>query len=258
MSQASGPHRVPARRPEVSTGTRCNLPKGGTVTRAGGSSCADSRVRVALGARQSGSCGDRDGRPAMAPHEIIPAVPGRGVSVRRHGGFTIVSITGGLDAGTVPVLRERVHDLLLPHESQIVIDLSEAPHCDQSGLAMLIGVGRRASMLGGTMRLVAPPPLVAEALCRTGLRSRFTIFASLPEALSAPPALRLGSGPAPAPLPADMHAVALSWRTSAPRRSHEGAPVVRRSVSEMAATMVAPSTTRPSESWRRLLVSTAC
>ncbi len=105
-----------------------------------------------------------------------------------------MSITGGLDAGTVPVLRERVHDLLLPHESQIVIDLSEAARCDQSGLALLIGVGRRASLLGGALRLVAPPPLVAEALCRTGLRSRFTIFGSLPEALSAPPALLPGSG----------------------------------------------------------------
>jgi anti-anti-sigma factor len=194
----------------------------------------------------------------VAPHETDPAVPGPALSVRRQGRFTIVSITGGLDAGTVPVLRERVHDLLLPRESQIVIDLSETPRCDQSGLALLIGVGRRAGPLGQALRIVAPPALVADALCRTGLRSRFTFFASLPEALSPQPASRPGSGQDPATSPVGRHAVALSWRDSAPRRSHEGAPVVRRSVSEMVPTMVAPSTTRPPESWRRLLVSSAC
>jgi anti-anti-sigma factor len=85
-----------------------------------------------------------------------------------------------------PGLRERLIDLLRPHPGQIVIDLSGASFCDASGLAVLVGVSRRAAPLGGALRLAAPAPLLAELLRLTGLHLRFEIFATVPEAIHAP------------------------------------------------------------------------
>jgi hypothetical protein len=51
-----------------------------------------------------------------------------------------------------------------------VIDLSKVSHCDTSGLAVLIGTGRRARLLGGFLRLAAVSPQVDQGLHVTGLR----------------------------------------------------------------------------------------
>ena len=48
-----------------------------------------------------------------------------------------------------------------------VIDLSKVSHCDASGLAVLIGTGRRARLLGGFLRLAAVSPQVDQGLHRT-------------------------------------------------------------------------------------------
>ena len=122
----------------------------------------------------------------MAPHEIDHVVSSPALSVRRHDGYTIVAISGELDIASVPALRERLLGLLRPDASRIVIDLSGVTFSDASGLAMLVGVGRRADLLDGVLRLAAPTPLVVTVLRLTGLDSRFEIFATVAEATGAP------------------------------------------------------------------------
>jgi anti-anti-sigma factor len=56
------------------------------------------------------------------------------------------------------VLREHLLGLLRPGASRLVIDLSGVTFCDASGLAVLVGVARRAGLLGGVLRLAAPAP----------------------------------------------------------------------------------------------------
>ncbi len=121
-----------------------------------------------------------------APHEIDQFLPDPALSVRSQDGYTVVTISGELDIASAPVLRERLLDLLRPGASRIVIELSGVTFCDASGLAVLVGASRRASLLGGVLRLAAPAPLVAAVLRLTGLDSRFEIFASAPEAIGAP------------------------------------------------------------------------
>lgn len=158
----------------------------GNVGQARGSSRADSHVSAAQGARRTGSARNRDGRPTMAPHEIDQFLPGPALSVRSQDGYIVVTISGELDIASAPVLRERFLGLLRPGASRIVIDLSGVTFCDASGLAVLVGAGRRAGQLGGVLRLAAPAPLVAAVLRLTGLDSRFEIFATAPEAIGAP------------------------------------------------------------------------
>lgn len=122
----------------------------------------------------------------MAPHEndYYPYAPG--LSVSSQDGYTVATIGGDLDIARVPVLREQLLGVLGPHASWIVIGLSGVTFCDASGLAVLVGVGRRARLLGGDLRLVAPAPSVATVLRLTGLDMHFQIFATVPVAVHAP------------------------------------------------------------------------
>jgi anti-sigma B factor antagonist len=74
------------------------------------------------------------------------------------GGITIAELSGELDLACALALREQLAGLLRAGCSRLVIDLSKVSHCDASGLAVLIGTGRRARLLGGFLRLAAVSP----------------------------------------------------------------------------------------------------
>jgi anti-anti-sigma factor len=109
----------------------------------------------------------------MTPHD---SHQGLTLSVRSQDGYTIATIGGDLDIARVPALREQLFGLLGPDANQLVVVLSDVTFCDSSGLAVLIGARRRAWVLGGVLRLVAPAPSVAAALRLTGLDLQFEIF----------------------------------------------------------------------------------
>jgi len=141
----------------------------------------------------------------MAPHVIDHVPPAPVLSVCRKDGYTIMTISGEIDIARAPVLREQLLGLLRPGANRLVVDLSGVTFCDASGLAVLVGVARRAGLLGGVLRLAAPAPLMSTILHLTGLDSRFEIFAAVPEAIGAPahPGVRdAGVFPARASLPA--------------------------------------------------------
>lgn len=122
----------------------------------------------------------------MAPHEIDHDLHAPALSISSQDGYTVATISGDLDFACVPVLREQLLGVLGPRASRIVIDLSGVTFCDASGLALLVGVGRRARLLDGVLRLAAPAPPVATVLRLTGLDLHFQTFATLPAAIRAP------------------------------------------------------------------------
>jgi anti-sigma B factor antagonist len=105
-------------------------------------------------------------------------------SVRVRDGFTIAALIGDLDVASAPVLREQLLGVLRAHASQIVVDLSKVSYCDASGLAVLVGTARRAGLLGGVLRLVAPAPAVAAAMHLTGLDRQLDIFPTVAAAIT--------------------------------------------------------------------------
>ena len=94
----------------------------------------------------------------MMPHEINVAHHGDTLSARGGDGFTVVTIRGELGIAAVPALREQLLVLLASGADRIVVDLSRVTFCDSSGLAVLVGAGRRAGLLGGVLRLAAAAP----------------------------------------------------------------------------------------------------
>jgi anti-anti-sigma factor len=118
--------------------------------------------------------------------------PGLDVSVRTAGDVTIAELAGELDMASAPALREQLLGLLRPGSSQLVVDLSKVSFCDASGLAVLVGTGRRATLLGGYLRLAAVSPMVGEALQITGLHRNLAAFPTAQAAVTGPPAAQRG------------------------------------------------------------------
>ncbi len=95
-------------------------------------------------------------------------------------------MSGELDIACAPALREQLLGLLRPGSSRLVIDLSKVSHCDAPGLAVLIGTGRRAKLLGGFLRLAAVSPQVDQGLHITGLRPHLGVFPTVQAATASP------------------------------------------------------------------------
>jgi hypothetical protein len=59
-------------------------------------------------------------------------------------------------------------------------------YADASGLAVLVGTGRRAGLFGGFLRLAAPAPAVARVMRVTGLHRQLDVFPTVQAAITSP------------------------------------------------------------------------
>jgi anti-anti-sigma factor len=117
-----------------------------------------------------------------------------------RGGYAIAALSGDLGIASAPALREQLRSMLRA-ASQLIIDLSAVEHADASGLAVLVGSGRRARLLGGSLRLAAPSPEVARVLSATGINQHLDIFPTVRAAITGQPRLPEAIFP-PATVPA--------------------------------------------------------
>ena len=100
-----------------------------------------------------------------------------------RGGYVIAALRGELGIASASALREQLRSLLRA-ASQLIIDLSAVEQADASGLAVLVGSGHRARLLGGSLRLAAPSPEVARVLAATGMDRHLDVFATLQAAMA--------------------------------------------------------------------------
>ena len=110
------------------------------------------------------------------------------ISRTNRGGYVIATLSGNLGIASAPALREQILGLLRA-ASHLIIDLSAVEHADANGLAALVGSGRRARLLGGSLRLAAPSPEVARVLSATGINRHLDIFPTIRAAITGQPRL---------------------------------------------------------------------
>jgi anti-anti-sigma factor len=115
--------------------------------------------------------------------------PSLDISTRTVDGITIAELAGELDLASAPALREQLLSLLRPGSSRLLIDLSRVSLCDTSGLAVLVGISRRARLLGGFLRLAAVSPQADQVLHITGLHRYLPVSPELEHPLTGPGAL---------------------------------------------------------------------
>lgn len=116
-------------------------------------------------------------------HSVAHEASLRFTSPTDRGGYAIAALTGDLGIASAPALREQLRSLLRA-ASQLIIDLSAVEHVDASGLAVLVGSGHRARLLGGSLRLAAPSPEVARVLSATGINQHLDIFPTVRAAIT--------------------------------------------------------------------------
>jgi anti-anti-sigma factor len=117
-----------------------------------------------------------------AAHDASPSF----YSPRDRGGYVIAALRGELGVASAPALREHLLNLLRA-ASHLIIDLSAVDRADASGLAVLVSSGRRARLLGGSLRLAAPSPEAARVLSATGLNQHLDIYPTVRAATTGQP-----------------------------------------------------------------------
>ncbi|GAA3611469.1 hypothetical protein GCM10022419_115620 [Nonomuraea rosea] len=90
---------------------------------------------------------------------------------------TTVHLSGEIDIFVSKALRRRLLDTLRHSTNLLILDLSQVSFCDSSGLAVLVGIQRRARARGITLALANPGPYTAHILHITGLDRSLQIMA---------------------------------------------------------------------------------
>ena len=98
---------------------------------------------------------------------------------RRLGDHTVIALHGELDIATTAAIRDQMLRILGDTTTPVIIDLSGVVFCDASGLALLVGIQRRARLHGLLVSLVSPQPRVMRLLRITGLDRGFAVHPSL-------------------------------------------------------------------------------
>jgi anti-sigma B factor antagonist len=105
--------------------------------------------------------------------------------VEQMDGCAVVRAGGEIDAHTVHTFHGIVTQAA-SLASHVIIDLDHVTFVESSGLGGLIAARNSARERGGSLSLVAPPPMVRRLLGATQLHDIFAIYDSLDEAINAP------------------------------------------------------------------------
>jgi anti-sigma B factor antagonist len=105
------------------------------------------------------------------------------ISIGRHGGACVVTLTGEVDVYTAPALRARLIEAAESECSAIVVDMSGVDFIDSSGLGVLVSVLKRVREQGSTMSIVSDREVILKVFRITGLDRVFPIVPTLAEAV---------------------------------------------------------------------------
>ena len=106
------------------------------------------------------------------------------VIVHEDTDHTVVVPQGRIYFDTFEPLRDALLVLASRERPRIVLDLSQVPICDSSGLNLFAQAHRLASRHGGWLRLVAPQAGVRRVLDATNLTRLLRIYDTVEAALA--------------------------------------------------------------------------
>jgi anti-anti-sigma factor len=113
----------------------------------------------------------------------VPPPPGGPLSVRVEATDygRLITVTGELDIGTAPRLREAVAERP-PAGSLVVVDLSPVTFMDSNGLGVIVKLRSQLSAEGARLAVVCPAGPARLLLEVTGLDAELPLFDTLDEA----------------------------------------------------------------------------
>ncbi|MFI6476881.1 STAS domain-containing protein [Nonomuraea sp. NPDC050663] len=108
------------------------------------------------------------------------------VEMKQESPCTVFQLHGELDHLAVPRVRAFIDQAWPSGEPpHLVLDLSDVPFCDSSGLGLLVRTLQRVRQAGGSLVLVVGPGMIERLLTITNLDGHFRTTRSVREALDA-------------------------------------------------------------------------
>jgi anti-sigma B factor antagonist len=91
------------------------------------------------------------------------------ITSSKDGSKTLVKVAGEVDVSNAPQLRQELEAALGEATPQVVVDFSEVPYIDSTGIGVLVGATHRAKEAGGSLTLSNPQKNVARVLSLLGV-----------------------------------------------------------------------------------------
>ena len=99
------------------------------------------------------------------------------IELRSLGQVKLVKLRGRLNLGdAVDRFRDTLGDLMNSGDTRIVLDLSEVPWIDSSGIGLLVKILTSAKQKGGSVKLLNPSKFTVQTLKMICLLDLFEIF----------------------------------------------------------------------------------
>lgn len=108
-----------------------------------------------------------------------------GVDIERVGDASVVHLSGEVDFNVSPTLRTKLNDLTSTKAPVIVVEMSNVPYIDSSGVATLVECLQRVSRYKGSLRLCNLTNRARGVFEISRLDTVFSIYDTQEEALSA-------------------------------------------------------------------------
>ncbi len=107
------------------------------------------------------------------------------IELRTQGDVKVIKLCGRLALGSpVDRLRATLEDLTTAGDHSIIIDLSEVPMVDSSGIGLLVKALTSFKQCGGSLKLLNPSKFAVQSFKLVGLLNIFEIYENLPTAVA--------------------------------------------------------------------------
>ncbi len=107
------------------------------------------------------------------------------IELRSLGQVKLIKLRGRLNLGdAVDRLRETLDDLMGNGDTRILLELSEVPWIDSSGIGLMVKALTSAKQRGGSMKLLNPSKFTVQTLKMIALLDVFEIFLDQQEAVA--------------------------------------------------------------------------
>jgi anti-anti-sigma factor len=108
---------------------------------------------------------------------VVPEEGGLDINVRKRSQVQLIQLRGQLRLGDpVDELQRTLDEALAEGDTRFVINLSEVPMLDSSGIGLLVRFLASAKRRGGSLKLVNPSSFAQKTLRVVGVLSLFEVF----------------------------------------------------------------------------------
>lgn len=105
------------------------------------------------------------------------------IIARETQGFTVVSVSGRIDASTAQKLEENCVKLIDEGGRKFILDLSALEYVSSAGLRSVLAVAKKLKAAGGSLALCGLSGLVLEVFSISGFDSFLPMYETIEDAI---------------------------------------------------------------------------